>query len=128
MEYEELLRILQHSGKQPARLIFEDELTGISNRRYLRNYLEHKVPWATPDDYQLSMLMMDLDGFKQLNDTYGHQRGDEALVALADLLRELAGTEHLPIRYAGDEFVVLMPGSTRADARALANRLVERVR
>ena len=49
MQYEELLHILQRAGKHPARLIFEDELTGISNRRFLRNYLEHKVPWGTPE-------------------------------------------------------------------------------
>ncbi len=108
MQYEDLLNLLEHTGKDPARLIFEDELTGISNRRFLRNYLEHKVEWGR-QDFCLSLLLVDLDGFKEINDTYGHEVGDQALVWMAERLREEGGSYGLPIRYAGDEFIVLMP-------------------
>lgn len=123
MQYEDLLNLLEHTGKDPARLIFEDELTGISNRRFLRNYLEHKVAWAEPET-RLSLLMLDLDGFKEINDTYGHEVGDAALVWVAEQLRDVAGAHGLPIRYAGDEFIVLMPHSGRAEAVEMAERLV----
>ena len=63
MEYQELADFLQHVGKDPSALIFEDELTGISNRRFLQNYLKHKVRWADRDECVLSLIMTDLDGF-----------------------------------------------------------------
>jgi diguanylate cyclase (GGDEF)-like protein len=126
MQYEDLLNLLEHTGKDPARLIFEDELTGISNRRFLRNYLEHKVSWDEADR-PLSLLMLDLDGFKEINDTYGHEVGDQALIWVAEQLRDVAGAHGLPIRYAGDEFIILMPHSARPEAVQIAEKLRERV-
>ena len=79
MQYGELIDFLQHVGKDPSRLIFEDELTGIHNRRFLLSYLEHKVAWDSKEDFPLSLLLIDLDRFKQINDTYGHEAGDQVL-------------------------------------------------
>ena len=105
----------------------EDELTGISNRRFLRNYHEHKVAWGEPDT-RLSLLMLDLDRFKQINDTYGHETGDQALIWVAEQLRDVAGAHGLPVRYAGDEFILLMPHSDRAEAVQMAQQLQKRIR
>ncbi|RLB08272.1 MAG: hypothetical protein DRG50_00260 [Deltaproteobacteria bacterium] len=110
MKYGELFHFLLNIGKDPSRLIFEDELTGIYNRRFLHNYFQYKVSWDTLAGNPLSLVMMDLDNFKQINDSYGHAVGDQALIWVATLLKRVAGEENLPIRYAGDEFLILMPG------------------
>jgi diguanylate cyclase (GGDEF)-like protein len=124
----EFAELLEHVGKDPSRLIFEDELTGIHNRRFLLSYLEHKVRWESGQDYPLSLLMIDVDSFKLINDTYGHDIGDQALSWLAALLRESAGDQGIPIRYGGDEFVLVLPQAGRDEARQMADRLLQRTR
>ncbi len=128
MAYRDFVELLEHVGKDPSRLIFEDELTGIHNRRFLLSYLEHKVRWEAGLDYPLSLLIVDLDSFKQVNDTYGHDTGDQALMWLAALLAEVGGESALPIRYGGDEFVMVLPKTDRAAAREMADRLLQRSR
>jgi diguanylate cyclase (GGDEF)-like protein len=128
MQYQELAEFLQHVGKDPSRLLFEDELTGIQNRRFLRSYLEHKVRWEGEEDYPLSFLLLDLDHFKQINDTHGHETGDQVLTWIATLLKEVAGDDGIPIRFAGDEFIVLLPRADRAGARGVADQLLQRTR
>jgi diguanylate cyclase (GGDEF)-like protein len=126
MQYRDLVDLLEYVGKDPSRLIFEDELTGIHNRRFLLSYLEHKVRWEQDDDYPISILMIDLDQFKQINDMHGHEVGDQALTWVATLLREIGGEHALPIRYGGDEFMLLLPKTPRPGAREMADRLLQR--
>ncbi len=128
MQYAELLSSLQNIGKDPSRLIFEDELTGLPNRRFLLNYLQQKVKWDALKEHPLSLLMMDLDHFKQINDVHGHLCGDQALAQVARLLKEVAGDEGVPIRYAGDEFMVLMPGWTKQNALKVGEEILKRAR
>ena len=89
MQQKELTNLLKYTGKDPSRLIFEDELTEIYNRRFLLNFFESKVSWNDLDSSPLSLIMVDVDNFKQVNDAYGHQIGDQALVWVADLLRKV---------------------------------------
>ena len=124
MDYNELLNHLQVVGKDPSRLIFEDELTGLYNRRFLYNYFQQNIPWNALEDNPLSLLMMDLDYFKRINDSYGHNVGDQALIWVANLLREASGDKYLPIRYAGDEFMILMPLSRKKTAVNLAEKVI----
>ncbi len=124
MDYNELLSHLQVVGKDPSRLIFEDELTGLYNRRFLYNYFQQNIPWNALDDNPLSLLMMDVDYFKRINDNYGHNVGDQALIWVANLLREASGDKYLPIRYAGDEFMILMPLSRKKTAVSLAEKVI----
>src|SRR5512139_3903195 len=128
MKYDELLNFLQHAGKDPSRLIFEDELTGIFNRRFLLDYFQYKIPWDALRDHPVSLIMMDLDFFKKINDTYGHPAGDQALVYVATLLKEVAGEAALPVRYAGDEFMILLPDSENQTALQMGGNLLQRVR
>ncbi|MBI2461249.1 MAG: diguanylate cyclase [Candidatus Rokubacteria bacterium] len=128
MAHEDLASLLQQIGKDPSRLIFEDELTGLYNRRFLHNYFEYKVPWDALEDYPLSLIMLDVDHFKQVNDRYGHQTGDQALVKVAGLLKEVAGETGLAIRYAGDEFILLFPRAAKPAALEAGERLLRRVR
>jgi len=127
VQYGELIDFLQNVGKDPSRLIFEDELTGIHNRRFLLSYLEHRVSWGSKEEFPLSLLIIDLDRFKQVNDTHGHEAGDQVLTWLATLLKEIGGDEGLPIRYGGDEFVLLLPRTDSAAARKRAEGLLSQV-
>ncbi len=127
MKYEELSYFLQNIGKDPSRLIFEDELTGVYNRRFLLHYFQYKIAWESLPDHPLSLIMMDLDYFKKINDTYGHPVGDQALVFLARVLREVSGDDGLPIRYAGDEFMILLPRSGKQSAIEMGERLLQRL-
>ncbi len=124
MDYNELLNHLQVVGKDPSRLIFEDELTGLYNRRFLYNYFQQNIPWNALEDNPLSLLMMDVDYFKRINDSYGHDVGDQALIWVANMLREVSGDKYLPIRYAGDEFMILMPLSRKKIAVRLAEKVI----
>jgi diguanylate cyclase (GGDEF)-like protein len=94
----------------------------------LLSYFEHKVRWDSQEDYPLSLLIIDLDRFKDVNDQLGHEVGDQALAWMASLLKEIAGEHGLPVRFGGDEFVVLLPKTGRASARKLADRLLVRTR
>jgi diguanylate cyclase (GGDEF)-like protein len=123
MQYGELIDFLQNVGKDPSRLIFEDELTGLHNRRFLLSYFEHKVHWDQDEHFPLSLLILDVDLFKSINDTYGHDAGDEALVFIARLLKEVAGEDSYPVRFGGDEFMVLLPRTELSKAVTLAHRL-----
>ncbi|TAJ07876.1 MAG: diguanylate cyclase [Nitrospirae bacterium] len=126
MQYEELITSIQQLGKDPARLIFEDELTAIPNRRFLLNYFEHQVRWDALDVAPISLLMMDVDYFKKINDTHGHDAGDQALAHVARLLKDVSGEQSIPVRYAGDEFIILT-GGLKDEALILAETLLERI-
>ena len=127
MQPGELLDFLQHAGRDPSRLIFEDELTGVHNRRFLHSYLEHKVHWKSGADYPLSLLILDLDRFKDLNDAHGHATGDQLLTWVAAVLRDVSGEQGLPVRFGGDEFILLLPRTDDRGAREMAARLLQRV-
>ncbi len=127
MKYEELVTSLQHVGKDPSRLIFEDELTGLSNRRFLLNFFDQRIQWDAIEHEPVSLLMMDVDYFKQINDSHGHSSGDQALMFLGRVLKEVAEDRGIPIRYAGDEFMILMPGGQKADALELSEHLMARI-
>jgi len=86
-----------------------DPVTGLYNRRYLDETLERELARAKRDGYVLSLAMIDLDHFKRVNDTYGHQAGDEVLQALGNLLHSHAREGDIPCRYGGEEFVLVSP-------------------
>jgi diguanylate cyclase (GGDEF)-like protein/PAS domain S-box-containing protein len=97
-----------------------DGLTGLGNRTLLDQKLG-----ATPAADTLGILLVDLDGFKPINDERGHHAGDQVLVAVADRLSALAGATGCAIRLGGDEFAVVLPGATQPAAEALAARITE---
>ena len=123
MRYKELINSLQNAGKDPSRLIFEDDLTGLNNRRFLLGYFEHNVRWEDDEHLPLSLALLDIDLFKTVNDTYGHDAGDEALVFVAGLLKEVVGQDGYPVRLGGDEFLMLFPATEPEQAVAQARRL-----
>ncbi|GAA3285265.1 bifunctional diguanylate cyclase/phosphodiesterase [Dactylosporangium vinaceum] len=118
----ENLRLLRNSRFQEERLQHEvshDGLTGLANRARFRERLSHAL--ATTG--RATVLLVDLDDFKAVNDLLGHGVGDRLLVSVAELLRAEAGPGGLPVRVGGDEFAVLLTGSAD-DAEAMAARLL----
>lgn len=100
-----------------------DPLTGMPNARSLLFQFAQESNRANRQDTPLSVLMMDLDGFKKINDTYGHHAGNEFLIGIAQTIAaELRSYDYLA-RYAGDEFVALLPGATEADVEDLMWRV-----
>ncbi len=96
--------------KENERLLQEaetDPLTGIPNRRALTNALEHFYQMDKDSGKKVAIEIFDIDYFKQLNDRYGHQKGDEALIAVANVLKNMADENTFVFRYGGDEFCVL---------------------
>lgn len=104
-----------------------DALTGLYNRRKLIETLDHRLAIFEREKSQTSLLVFDLDNFKQLNDQMGHHAGDMALVEIARLCRQHLRQNDVIARFGGDEFVVVMPGTHRNDALEIAERLRENV-
>jgi diguanylate cyclase (GGDEF)-like protein len=101
----------------------KDSLTGLSNRRHLEEQLDREYAFAIRHRVPLSVLMIDVDHFKKVNDTYGHPVGDSVLVALAAYLIETVRQEDIVGRYGGEEFVVALRDVGAAGAQVLAERI-----
>lgn len=106
---------------------YEDPLTGLKNRRYFDELMQHEASRADREGMPLSLIMIDLDHFKQINDQYGHEAGDSVLMSVADMLQEHFRNADVVCRMGGEEFVALLPGATTERAEARAQELVERV-
>ncbi|MDO9047070.1 MAG: diguanylate cyclase [Methylobacter sp.] len=100
-----------------------DVLTGLPNRRYALNRLEQEAATALRSNQPLSVLMMDLDHFKSVNDTLGHDVGDQVLVHVANLMRETVRTSDIVCRLGGEEFLIITPNTDGATALLLAERI-----
>jgi diguanylate cyclase (GGDEF)-like protein len=111
------------------RLAVTDGLTGLYNYRHFQERYREEVNLCRRYHHPLAVMLIDLDGFKQVNDTYGHLEGDYLLVQLAEMLRSTLRNTELIARYGGDEFVVLMPSHEFAGGRnGGANRVLQAVR
>ena len=105
-----------------------DDLTGIWNRRYFRRQLPHEIERARTFGVPLSLLMFDIDEFKQINDSFGHVIGDVVLSELCGCVRETLRTTDIIARYGGDEFAVILPHTDLGGAQAVAERILAKVR
>ncbi|MEO5375527.1 MAG: GGDEF domain-containing protein [Alphaproteobacteria bacterium] len=108
---------------QLERLSLTDELTGLMNRRGIEERLRHELAWSQRHGEGGVLIFLDLDGFKPINDTFGHEAGDEVLRQVAGLLRGNVRESDSVGRIGGDEFVVLMPRSPRHTGMARAGDL-----
>lgn len=105
-----------------------DELTSILNRRGFIELLEEELQKSIKDKRQISLLLLDVDYFKEFNDAYGHLAGDDALRKIATLLKEKANEyEGFAGRYGGDEFAILLPDIDREKAEEVANTIVNEI-
>jgi two-component system cell cycle response regulator len=114
---------LRSSYEKSMEMATTDGLTGLHNRSYATSHIENLVARANKDGKPISVMMLDIDFFKKVNDTYGHAAGDEVLREFADRLRaQLRGID-LAVRYGGEEFVVVMPDTDGATGNLVAERL-----
>ena len=100
-----------------------DEMTGLYNYRFLVGFLDHQVNLAERSGSPLSVLMLDLDHFKVINDSHGHLAGDRLLRQFAELMVETIRKSDLAVRYGGEEFVVVMANTARDDAEVVADKI-----
>lgn len=110
-------------NQQLVKLATLDALTGLHNRRAFNQRLQEELNRATRQQSPLSIVMMDVDHFKSINDDFGHLIGDEVLMELAELLRETSRESDFLARYGGEEFAVLLPSADREGALQWAERM-----
>ncbi len=108
--------------------IWLDPLTGIFNRRYFENQLSKELQRASRYEHNLSVLFLDIDQFKKVNDEFGHQTGDQVLVDLAQILERNLRSVDIIARYGGDEFIILLPETKKSDAKKTAMRILQAIR
>ncbi len=111
------------------RMTITDGLTQVSNKRHLVDFLEREIARTIRFGRPLSVIMLDLDHFKKINDTYGHLAGDFILKEICDILNKLVRREELLARYGGEEFVIALPETALSTACTIAEkarRMVER--
>lgn len=118
-------RRLQSTALENARLALLDSLTGLPNRRLLADRMRRGIDQAQEEGTRVGLVLLDIDRFKDINDTLGHDRGDELLEQVADRMRDALRDEDIVARLGGDEFAVLLP-----DVRTVENaeRLARRIR
>lgn len=116
-------RRFEHEREHLRGVALSDPLTGLANRRLLLARADYEIHRHTRDRRSFALVMLDLDGFKRLNDTYGHAAGDEILCEVADSLRAALRAQDTIARVGGDEFCVLAPETDRAGVRALGIRI-----
>lgn len=125
----EKLRKIEELRKDLYHLSRIDALTDLYNRRSFEEQLAHHMSLAARhEEHNLSLLLLDLDFFKNINDTYGHDQGDKVLKQFAEILRSSCRAEDLASRIGGEEFALILPLTSSREARALAQRIGQSVR
>jgi len=101
----------------------QDPLTNLYNRRYMQEALEQELQLATQSCYSVGVVILDLDHFKRFNDTFGHDAGDALLCAVGEVLKSRIRSKDIACRFGGEEFVVILPEASLAEATCLAKDL-----
>jgi len=115
--------------KTEAEKIYLDPLTNIYNRRHLDENLKRIISLLSRSDAMLSMMMIDIDHFKEYNDTYGHTKGDDCLKAIAATLKNsLTRADDFVVRYGGEEFTIVLPNTDENGASYVADKLLKNIR
>lgn len=117
-----VIRVLLRE-KQLFELAHRDGLTGLYNHAYMQEFLDRELERSRRHGHPISVLMFDIDHFKKVNDTYGHQAGDEALIRISDVVAQTVRKTDLVARYGGEEFMVILPETGTDGAGVLAERL-----
>ncbi|MCX8075897.1 MAG: GGDEF domain-containing protein, partial [Aquificaceae bacterium] len=115
-----LVRILSN-------LAFIDPLTGLYSRNFMQNALRKEVSMCRRHNLPLSFVVIDVDNFKEINDTYGHSVGDRALSTLGSIIRQSVRSHDVPIRVGGEEFLIILPNTSEEGGFVIAERIRKNV-
>jgi len=113
--------------KQLSALAYHDQMTGLFNRRYFDLTVERELKLSIRNQTPLTVIMIDIDHFKQFNDTYGHQKGDEVLEGVAGFIRSAIRETDIACRYGGEEMVVILPNTPLDKAKQVAEKIRKNV-
>ena len=122
-----LIKELEASKRELKYLSEIDPMTKLYNRRYFNHVAKNMMQLAKRDESTLSVVMLDIDKFKEVNDTYGHDVGDEIIIALSDILLEMTRESDLVCRYGGEEFLLLLPETSLEGALVIAEKIRKKV-
>ena len=123
LKIQELIKSLELKQEELKLLASTDPMTDLYNRRYFSKVSKNILGLAKRDKKELSIIMMDIDKFKNINDTYGHQVGDDVIVALANILKEKRRNSDIVCRFGGEEFIILLPNTSINGASILAEKI-----
>ncbi|MFQ5901845.1 MAG: diguanylate cyclase [Thermodesulfobacteriota bacterium] len=121
---EELKRLLE----KVELMAITDPLTGLYNRRRFYESLKKEFAFSKRYKHPVSCIMLDIDHFKKINDTYGHQAGDLILKGLSDIMKRNIRETDMVARYGGEEFIILLPHTMKKDALKVADNMINKVR
>ena len=121
------LHELEKSREQLYQMGTQDPMTKLYNRRFLIEVIEKSLEAYKRYGNPFSLIMIDVNWFKQINDTYGHNVGDAVLIHIANQLKELVRKTDVVARYGGDEFLILLPETEKDNCEELANRIKDRI-
>ena len=119
-------KVLVESEKNLKILSYTDGLTGLYNKRFFAGRMQELLAASQTQEKRPSLLFMDLDDFKQLNDTWGHDKGDQVLKCLAQVIIDSVRADDMPCRWGGEEFAVIFPGVGLERAASIAERIRRR--
>jgi len=129
MEREKILAVkLEEANLNLKKMASKDPLTGLFNRQFLNKLLEREWGISKQRDFPLSVIMADIDNFKTVNDTYGHQAGDMVLKKIAEVLSKNLRKNDYLARYGGEEFIFVLPQTDLINAYNIAERFIAEVR
>ncbi len=114
---------IRESEEAMRLLAITDALTGLYNRRHFNKLAEDEIGRVLRYARHLSVIMLDIDFFKRINDTFGHSIGDKVLQSVANIIKETVRLSDIPARYGGEEFIILLPETPVMEAAAIAERL-----
>ncbi|MBS4205824.1 sensor domain-containing diguanylate cyclase [Lederbergia citrea] len=109
------------------KLVYQDTLTGLPNRRFFMDKMNQLVIQSRKNNNRFAVMFLDLDGFKQINDSLGHDAGDTLLKQVGNHLKGCVRENDIVARLAGDEFTILLPGATEKDCKLVAQRIIDRL-
>lgn len=122
-----LIRTLERSNHELSYLATIDPMTKLYNRRYFLDISEQIHSLSQRKDHKLSIALLDIDNFKQINDTYGHQTGDSVIITLAEKLQKCTRKSDVLCRFGGEEFIILLPDTPIEDALTLSESIRKEV-
>jgi diguanylate cyclase (GGDEF)-like protein len=118
---------LEELSQRLRSLAYQGSLTDLYNHRYFYDQLSHEVERAQRYGRPVSVILLDLDKFKEVNDTYGHLMGDKLLTLMGQVIKDNVRAADIPARYGGDEFAIILPDTPHAAAQATAEKLARAI-